>query len=377
MNLRRFLCIVKKEFIQVKRDRASLMIALFMPVMMLFLFGYALKTEVSDVSTVVLDQDNTQYSRQLVQSYSNSEYFKMNYYVHSFSDLEELIYSGKAKVGIVIPEGYGRTIKSGKQSQAALYIDGSDPTVARTALSSGVLVGQMYSINLGRETAEERGIKINVSGPVDIRPRVWFNPELKSEVFTIPGLICLVMQNITVILTAFAMVREREKGTIEQLIVTPVKPLELILGKLVPYVIIGFIEFLWVLGLGTLWFRVPVKGNIFLLILLGFGFVICALAIGMFISTIAKTQSQAMQLAVLFLLPSILLSGFMFPREAMPKVIQWIGYLIPVTYFLNISRGIILKGVTIEYLKTNIIMLNILGIVLLSAASIRFKKSLD
>lgn len=377
MSLRRLLYIIRKEFIHIRRDKPSLAIAIVMPIMMLFLFGYAIKTEISEVPTVVFDQDNTQDSRQLIQSYTNSNYFRMDYYVHSFDELEYMIYSGQAKAGLVVPAGFGRTLKEGGTSQAALYIDGSDPTVARTALSSGILVGQVYSLNLNKEAIMKKGVTINTYGLVDVRPEVWFNPELKSELFTIPGLIALIMQNITVILTSFALVREREKGTIEQLIVTPVKSFELIAGKMIPYVLIGFLEFLGVLVLGTYWFDVPVAGNLGLLILLGFGFVICALAIGMLISTIAKTQMQAMQASMLFLLPSILLSGFMFPREAMPQIIQWIGYLIPVTYFLDISRGIILKGVSAQYLNTDILMLLLLGIVLLLAATLRFRKKMD
>ena len=376
MSFRRFMYIVKKEFIHIKRDKASLFIMLIMPTFMMLLFGYALKTEVTNVSTAVYDEDNTTESRELIKSYMNSNYFDMNYYVDNFSDLKSLIYSGKAKAGIVIPPGYGKSIHQGKSSEVALYIDGSDPTVARTALSSGVMTGQIYSLNLNKDIMYRKGMSIN-SSMVDIRPKVWFNPELKSELFTIPGLICIVMQNVTVILTAFALVREKERGTIEQLIVTPVNSIELILGKLVPYIFIGIIEFLWVLVMGTFLFNVPVAGSVGLLIILGIGFVICALAIGMLISTVARTQAQAMQASVLFLLPSILLSGFMFPRDAMPKLISYIGFLIPATYFLNISRGIILKGLSFHDMSFDIYMLLALGTLLLAAAILRFRKKLD
>jgi ABC-2 type transport system permease protein len=207
--------------------------------------------------------------------------------------------------------------------------------------------------------------------------KVLYNPELRNQNFTIPGLIGLIMQNITILLTAFTLVREREMGTIEQLIVSPIKSPELILGKLLPYILICFFDFLYALAIGLLWFKVPVQGSLGLLLFLGAGFVICALAIGVLISTQAKTQLQAMQLSLLALLPSVLLSGFVFPREAMPKVIQWLGYGIPLTYFLNILRGIILKGVGIQYLFNDVLFLFILGLLLLVLSIVRFRKRLD
>lgn len=377
MSFRRFLYIVKKEFIHIKRDRASLVIMLIIPTMMMLLFGYALKTEVTNVSTVVLDEDCTEDSRALISSFSNSGYFDINYYVHSIDEMNDMIYSGKAKAGLLIKSGYGRDIKSQRKNEVAFYVDGSDPTVARTALSSGVMIGNMYSLNMSQDNLHKKGVNINMTQLVDVHPSVLFNPELKSELFTIPGIICMVMQNVTVILTAFAMVREKEKGTIEQLIVTPVKSFELILGKLVPYIFIGIFEFLWVLFLGTHLFHVPIAGNVWMLIILGFLFVVCALSIGILISTAAKTQNQAMQGAVLFLLPSILLSGFMFPREAMPSAIRWISYLIPATYFLNISRGIMLKGLAIKYLLPDIYKLLALTVIILGTAMLRFRKKLD
>jgi ABC-2 type transport system permease protein len=214
-------------------------------------------------------------------------------------------------------------------------------------------------------------------GGVEVSTRVPYNPSLRNQNFTIPGLVGLIMQNITVLLTAFALVRERERGTIEQLIVTPIKSTELILGKHTPYVIIGFLDFLFSLALGMLWFNVPIHGSLGLLLFLGAGFVICALAIGILISTISKTQLQAMQLSVLIILPSVLLSGFVFPREAMPKIIQLIGYALPLTYFLNILRGIITKGVGMEYLFNDVALLFTLGLVLLVISMVRFRKKLD
>lgn len=377
MSVRRLWYIIKKEFIQIKRDRASVGIAVMMPIMMLLLFGYAVKTEVDHISTVVFDMDRTQQSRQLTRAFQNSNYFMIQYDVGNIDKVKQLISSGQAKAGLIIPPGYAEDIIKGNTPQVQWMVDGSDPTVARTALSSGLLIGQNFSIELKKKILNQKGGFSFDKGGVDFRTKVWYNPNLKSELFTIPGIIGLIMQNITVMLTAFALVRERERGTIEQLIVTPVKRLELILGKLIPYIFIGFADFLGVLFLGKYLFDVPVKGDLGLLILLGAGFVTCALAIGILISTVAQNQLQAMQGMVLVILPSILLSGFMFPREAMPKIIQWIGYAIPLTYFLDILRGIMLKGLSLEELSYPVTLLAVLGFLLLTVSTLRFHKKLD
>ncbi|MDK2933504.1 MAG: drug efflux transport system permease protein [Clostridiales bacterium] len=377
MSVRRLWFIIKKEFIQIRRDRVSLGIAIGMPLMMLFLFGYAVKTEVDHISMAVFDMSRSQESRELIHAFQNSNYFVINYDVSSNDTIKKLIDTGKAKAGVIIPPDYGKKIIKGIPPQVQFIVDGSDPTVARTALSSGLLVGQSFSLDLKQKIVHKKSYGFYNSGGIDLRSSVWYNPSLKSELFTIPGLIGLIMQNITVMLTAFALVREKERGTIEQLIVTPIKRLELILGKLIPYIFIGFADFIGVLFLGTHIFHVPIKGSIGLLMLLGAGFVTCALAIGIFISTMAENQLQAMQGVVLFILPSVLLSGFMFPREAMPLVIQWLGYAVPLTYFLDIIRGIILKGLTFQDLTYPITVLAVLGASLLTLATLRFHKKLD
>ncbi|TCW42532.1 ABC-2 type transport system permease protein [Thermohydrogenium kirishiense] len=261
-------------------------------------------------------------------------------------------------------------------TNALLKIDGSDPTTARTALSSGIMVAQYFSNKNIEEELSKKGMHIPDIG-IDLSTKVEYNPDLSTLIFTIPGLLGLVMQNITIILTAFALVREKEKGTMEQLIVTPIKSVELMIGKLIPYILIGYTDFLMVLALSIYWFRVPVSGSIFLLLLLGFDFIICALAIGMLISTAAKTQTQAMQGAFMVLLPTIILSGFIFPREQMPSVIRAISDVIPLTYFLDILRGIIIKGVNANILLSQIIVMTSMGFALLLIAVLRFRKRLD
>ncbi len=368
MNLQRYWSIVKKEFIQIKRDKASFGIAIGMPVMMMMLFSYAVVTQLEHISTVVLDQSRTAESRELVRTFQNTLYFDIKEQVNSIEAVEQSINSGKAHAAIVIPPDFSTELLKKERPKVQLIIDGSDPTTARTAFSSGVMAGESYGMKLPQKLQ---------AGGVEMSTRVLYNPSLRNQNFTIPGLVGLIMQNITVLLTAFALVRERERGTIEQLIVTPIKSSELILGKLTPYVLIGFLDFLFSLALGMLWFQVPVRGSLGLLIFLGAGFVICALAIGILISTISKTQLQAMQLSFLIILPSVLLSGFVFPREAMPKIIQWMGYAMPLTYFLNILRGIITKGIGMEYLIKDVSLLFSLGLALLVLSMVRFRKKLD
>jgi ABC-2 type transport system permease protein len=376
MNFQRYWSIVKKEFIQIKRDKASFGIAIGMPVMMMLLFGYAVATQLEHISTVVLDQSRTAESREFVRSFQNTLYFDIEEQVNSIEAVEQSISSGKAHAALVIPPDYSTELLNKERPQVQLIIDGSDPTTARTAFSSGMMAGERYGMKVMEELGEKLPQKTKIGG-VEVSTRVLYNPSLRNQNFTIPGLVGLIMQNITVLLTAFALVRERERGTIEQLIVTPIKSSELILGKLTPYVLIGFLDFLFSLALGMLWFQVPIRGSLSLLIFLGAGFVICALAIGILISTISKTQLQAMQLSFLIILPSVLLSGFVFPREAMPKIIQWLGYVMPLTYFLNILRGIITKGVGMEYLIKDVGMLFTLGLFLLVLSMVRFRKKLD
>ena len=378
MNIQRFLAIMKKEFIQVARDKFSLRLPIIMPVMLLILFGYAVKPDVDNIPMAIFDQSKTQESREYIDKFKVSSYFIPEYFVLSEDELIDLVEGGKIKAGLIIPSDYSKNLKQNKTPQTQLIIDGSDPTTARTALNSGILISQMYSLSQKQKFLLKRGANpaSNIPG-IDLITKVWYNPNMESTKFNIPGLIGLILQNITIMLTAFTLVREKEKSTIEQLIVTPVKSSELILGKMIPYIVIGYLGFLITFVLGSWWFKVPVAGSIPLLLILGLLFVIVALAMGMLISTIAENQLQAMQITFLILLPSILLSGFIFPRESMPLAIKAISYLIPLTYFLEISRSIILKGVGIEYLWTDVAALVSFMIILLSIAGLRFKKSLD
>ena len=373
--MQRFLSVVKKEFIHIKRDRASFVIAIMMPIVMMLLFGYAVNTELSDIKTGILDMSCSKESRELIKSFESSGYFKIDYRSNNIEALKDKMDKGEIHAGLIIPGDYDKKVSSGEKAEVQIIIDGSDPTTARTALSSGIMIATQKCNVISKEAFIKMGKNVS-SGGLDVRTKVLYNPNLSNKNFTIPGLIGLIMQNITILLTAFALVRERERGNIELLIVSPLKSREIILGKLIPYILIGTFDFILSLFLGVYWFNVPVKGNMALLLLLGMGFVICSLAIGLLISTIAKTQLQAMQMCILILLPSVLLSGFVFPREAMPRIIQYLGYLLPLTYFLDILRGIILKGVSLSYLMNDVLLLLFLGVGLLILSINRFRAKL-
>lgn len=352
-----------------------MMMALVVPVLMLLLFGYAVNTDVENSPLIVLDLDLTQESRELAASFNNSNYFKIKDYVTEYRKLKVMIDKGEGKAGLIIPSDYSESLKRGNSPQVQLIIDGSDPTVARTLVTTGNLIARHKSLGfLGKSGG---GILPGDFPGIELSTRVWYNPNMESDKFNIPGLMGLIMQNITIMLTAFAMVREREKGTLEQLIVTPIRPLELIIGKLIPYIIIGSLDFLMVLVLGVFWFGVPIKGNVLLLLELAGLFLVCALAIGMLISTVSKTQLQAMQMTVAFILPSVLLSGFVFPRDTMPQAVKLLGSLVPLTYFLKIIRGIVLKGIGLRLLYQEVISLVIFTVLVVIAASARFRKRLD
>ena len=375
MKFRRLLAIIKKEFIHIKRDPPSLIMAVMMPIIFIFLFGYAVNTDVDNIKMAVLDMDKSTESRELVSKFAASNYFIPSVYVKNRGEIETLIDRGDVKSALVIPSGFSKTVRGFGDSSIQLIIDGVDPTTARTALQSGFLLSTNYSLQISSPGQNMQNPLMGAGGLV--RTKVWYNPNLESSKFTIPGLIGLIMQNITVMLTAFSLVREKEKGTMELLMVTPIRPVELIIGKMVPYIFIGTIDFLIALSFGTYWFDVPIQGSLILLVLLGIIFVMCSLAIGMLISTVAQTQAQAMQMAMLFILPSVLLSGFVFPRESMPIPIQLAGYAIPLTYFLRILRGIILKGSGLTILVDDVAVLLLFGILLLAVASMGFNKKLD
>ena len=303
-------------------------------------------------------------------------YFKIVYSVQSNSEIQSLIEKGAAKAAIIIPPDYSRRL-SQNSAQVSFILDGSDPSIASPSLSAAQLIGQSHATKILAEQFKKTGMGFTLQPPVEMRTTVWYNPDMISAYFMIPGVIGMILFTITAILTATAVVRERERGTIEQLIVTPIRPWELIVGKLVPYVFLGLFDALEVLAIGHWWFGVPVRSSLLLIMLLSSLFLLSGLGIGLFASTVANTQQEAMLTVFMTLLPSIFLSGFFFPLDSMPLFLQWVSYFIPLRYFLNIIRVLLLKGVGIESLRPDVIALLIFGVLIMGAASFRFRKRLD
>ncbi len=369
--------LIRKEFIQIIRDPRTLAMTFIMPVVMMFLLGYAATNDVRNIALVVLDQDQTPASRRLIDAYRVADYFTIAQPVGSEEELRDLVDRNVARAGLIIPPGYGRDLAGWHSAEVAFILDGSDPTVASTALAAAQLIGQSLSTQTSIERMEARGQTVITQQPIDVRTIVWFNPGLVSSYYMVPAMIGIILQYLTTMLTATSIVRERERGTIEQLIVTPLRSWELIVGKLMPYVLIAFLNTVEVLTIGVVLFHVPINGDLMLLLALTALFLITTLGIGLLISTIANTQQEAMLTTMFTLLPSIFLSGFFFPLAAMPTWLQILSYAIPLRYFLIIARGIVLKGVGLSALWPEVVALSIFAFVVMSAAVRRFRKSLD
>jgi ribosome-dependent ATPase len=378
-----FWAILLKEFSHIRRERSTLFFAFVVPILQLTIFGYAIETTIEHIALVVFDQDGRQESRRLVDAFANSRTFRVVERVSDDAALRHALGSGRAKVGLRIPPDYSERLLAGRQASVQVLIDGSDSQVAMTALNSANLIGLNQSIRRARQMAESRQIAAArdpagaLALPVEVRARLLFNPDLQSAYFFVPALVGIILQLVTIFLTSFAIVRERELGTLEQLFVTPVGRAGLLLGKLVPYALIGFVEMLLVLVVMVLVFGVPIAGSLWLLLALSLLFLVTALGLGLLVSTVAQTQLEAIQFAFLIMLPSILLSGFMFPRESMPPPIYLISFAIPVTHFLEILRGIILRAAELRDLLPHVMALSICCVVILSLSVLRFRKQLD
>jgi len=376
MNSRLF-SIIRKEFIQIIRDKRALAIILIIPIMQLFLLGYAATNDVRNIPLAVYDQCRCAESRSLLDAYRAADYFRLAYSVSSEDEIRNLIENGKARAAIIIPPDYNSRLAKG-DAQAAFILDGSDPTSASTAYSAALLIGQAHSTQLMMENLQRAGVNTaRLQQPLEIRTQVWYNPDLVSNYFMIPGVIGMILFAITSILTATSVVRERERGTIEQLIVTPIRPWELIVGKVTPYVILALINTFEVLAMGHWWFGVPIRGSLSLIVATSGLLLLSGLGIGLFASTMANTQQEAMLTVWMTLLPSIFLSGFFFPIEAMPAVLRWFSAIIPLRYYLVIIRAVMLKGSGFASIWKETLALFAFGVVILVAASLRFRKRLD
>ncbi|MDI7277113.1 MAG: ABC transporter permease [Anaerolineae bacterium] len=372
--LRRVWAVIRKEVLHISRDRRTLFVMIVLPVAQLLVFGYAVETEVRHLPTLVVDHDRSQASWRYLEKLFNTGYFDLHGYVASQDELVAAIDGGRARVGIVIPARFAADLDR-RTAQALVIIDGSDPGVARSALTAATSTSQEFAIQLLTERLSRRGASIET--PVDLRTRVLYNPNMRSLDFMLPGIVGLIMQLQTLLLTAFAVVRERERGTIEQLLVTPIRPWELLLGKITPYVVFALLNTGMVLLIGSFWFGVPFKGSVLLFFWLSLLFLFSSLGLGLLISTVAANQQQAQQLAALVTLPSLLLSGYIFPRESMPALIRDVGALIPLTYFLQIIRGIILKGVGLAYLQQHAVPLAIFSFLVFGVSVVSFGRRLE
>ncbi len=373
----RLWALMRKEFIQILRDPRTLYLTFAIPVIQIFLLGYTATTDVRDVPLAVFDQNRGPAARRLLDAYRSADYFRLAYDVDSLQALQRLIDDGRARAGLIIPPDYGAQVQAGRTATVGFVLDGSDPNVAATTLAAAELIGQSHSTQLTVERLQRQGLAPAFRPAVQVQTRVWYNPDMVSAVFMVPALIGMILQFMTTMLTATTIVRERERGTIEQLIVTPIRNWELIVGKIMPYVVIALFDTVEILVVGTLWFGVPIRGSLALLMTLSALFLVTSLGLGLLISTIAKTQQEAMLLSWFTLLPTVFLSGFFFPLAAMPLALRIVSYLIPLRYFLIIIRSVLLKGVGAASLTGEITALAIFGLAVMAAASLRFRKRLD
>jgi len=359
-----------KEFIQMRRDRLTFLMMTGLPAIQLVLFGYAIQTDVRHLRTVVLDESRSAESRALIATIGNSGNFDIIGDVASREALRDAVESGDANAALVIPPDYEREIKGGRTAAVQMIVDAADPQTSAAALSGALLAAQARATQIISE-------RYRLLAPLDMRVRPWYNPAQRSAVFIVPGVIGILLTITLTLITGIAIVRERERGTLEQLIVTPISKTSLMLGKLVPFVVVGYVQMTVVLGLGKLIFDIPIRGSVLLLYVLTVPFIIASLGVGLLVSTFARSQGQAMQMTFFFMLPNILLSGYVFPRMSMPAPAQWIGLMLPLTYYLKVLRGILVKGVGFAELWRPTLSLAVFAVVLLAFSVRRFSKTIE
>jgi len=366
-----------KEFIQILRDPKLKIVIFVIPTLQVLAFGYAVNLDVKNISTAVYDLDHTQASRELIARFMESGYFEIKEYVNNESRGRDLIDQGKAQVMLRLDKGFEQDLLAGKSAHAQIIVDGTDSNTASVALNYSTKIASQFSQQiLITRTSRLTGSPLE-AGQIDMQTRAWFNDNLESRNFYVPGVIANIIMIVTLVLTSAAVVREKEIGTMEQIMVTPITPVEFILGKTVPFALIGFIDVIVIALVGVLWFKVPIRGNLLILLVATGLYLLTTLGIGLFISTISSTQQQAMMSTFFFNFPSMLLSGFVFPVASMPVVIQWFTYLNPLRYYIVVIRGIFLKGVGINILWPYMAALAVIGIIVMTMASLRFHKTLS
>ena len=364
---------VRKEFIQLFRDKRSRPILIMAPLIQLLVFGYVVNYDIRDIRVALSDQAQTRESRLLADAFTANGIFRITHRPADHRDLENLLLMGKADIGIKIPPDFSSRIRRGETAAVQVLVDGSMSNMASVRIAYTAQVIDRFN----NETIRELHMRDLHYGKIDARIRTWYNPNLDSQNFFVPGIVAFVIMLISLLMTSIAIIKERETGTMEQLIVTPLKPIELIIGKTIPYTIIAIAQMVLVMLFATFWFDVPLAGSIADLFLATLLFLLSTLGIGLFISTVSKTQQQAMMTTFFFILPFFMLSGFVFPIANMPEFVQWLTYLNPLRYFLVIIRGIFLKGVGVNILWPQYVALAVLGFAVFAGAVGRFRKKLD
>jgi len=372
----RLISLIRKEFIQLWRDKRMLALIVVIPLVQIFLLGYAFNNDIRDMPLAVFDQSHSAESRALLEAYEASDFFELTYAVGSDAELKRLIDGNQVAAAMIIPPDYATQALRG-QADIAFILDGSDASRATTALSATQLITQNFATELLIQRMSLSGLNMNLQPPIEAHTNVWYNPDMISAYFMIPGVIGMILYTITAILTASSVVRERERGTIEQLIVTPIRPWELVIGKIVPYVIMSMFATFEVIAIGHWWFGVPIRSSLLMIALVSALFLLSGLGIGLLASTIAKTQQEATLTVFMTLLPGIFLSGFLFPLDNLPPFLKLLSYVIPLRYFLSIIRVLLLKGVGLESIRGDVIAMALFGIAIMGAAASRFRKSLD
>jgi ABC-2 type transport system permease protein len=365
--------LVRKEFIVLFRDERNRHVLVVAPIIMLLLFGYVVNYDIKNIRVALIDQAHTSESRKFIESIYGNKIFRITSYLQDSKELEQLLLMGKVDLGIKIAPDMGSRIRKGETAAVEILADGSMSNMASIRIAYTMLILETFNQNLIKEI---KGRDVNY-GRIDARIRTWYNPNLDSQHFFIPGIVAFVVMLISLLLTSIAVIKEREQGTMEQLIVSPLKPIELIMGKTIPYIVISLIQMIVVTIIAKFWFSIPIAGSLVLLFFATCLFLLSTLGVGLFISTVSSTQQQAVMTTFFFILPFFMLSGFVFPIANMPIVVQWLTYLNPLRYFLVIIRGIFLKGVGLHVLWPQYLALVILGLILFAGAIGRFHKRLD
>ncbi len=369
----RFLAVLRKETIQMRRDALTLLIMFLLPIVQIILFGYAIHTDVKHQSTAVFDQSLSEESRDLLSAFTASEYFDIAYTAQSFEEVNRLLDSGRARVGVIIPPDLASELAHGRSVPIQVLVDASDSTSSTSAIAAAESIGQRKSQEL--LLARHPQLRAEALRPYDVRIRAWYNRDAVTVYYMLPGITGIILTLTMVLITSTAIVRERERGTLEQLLVTPLRTWELLLGKIVPYIFIGFVQITMALLIGLALFGVPIRGSLLLLYALTALFILASLTLGLLISTAAQTQMQALLMSFFCILPSILLSGFLFPREAMPLLFQGVAALFPMTWYVDIIRGILLKGAGLSALYPAALALLLYSTLAFSLAVKKFSRT--